>query len=477
MGRKKVGTAPRKQSYPPLHIHSLPYEILLQIFALVAEDMNSLLLMALVCSKFNSIASKNYLYHTVKFKTDNQFLRFAHAHLPQKKALGRRFGSTESSTRINFLRSVHFINPPTNDASTQQVQIAGSYTMDTLSYTGSSYLDYISCMKLLLTEAYGLKEVRISEISPQFQFPAELMHALSFSAINLRFKTPRPLRSIEKVVLTAQSGWNIPFKVEHLAIFVHLFGEVEELRLNKFVLSDQKLVCVPLEKPFVVNSLVLTASIYSEGKRSSSKRVSNPLFAKTSFLLLEDIQNGNDLSLIDYIKCNNTLLRLSIDISSSIFYEIDPTDHKPKFCFHKYNNFFKLVCLRKGGYSTLQEVILTNFDLFNSFAHQHDHLQLIREENEDEEDDWVAPPTNTLEFLMKYLSQVPYLTIVVKEAPAVVHTCVKCGFQVHDPTKRISSLLPHEWAIIVAPILASKLCSLLIYDHKLRPLYSRRAAD
>lgn len=478
MGRKRVSKAVHKTNYLPLHIHSMPYEIVIQIFSYLAEDTASLLLLALVCSKFNNIVSKNFLYHSVEFHTTAQFSRFAQAHLPLKLSLGRRFSSTEASSRINYIRSVHIVNPPTNSGSIPQTQIAGTYTVDARDTTNNTYLDFVTHLKSLLNEAYGIKEVRISEISPQFEFPSDLNHPPSFSAIKHRFKTPKPRRSIEKIVLTAQSGWNIPFKVGHIALFIHLFDEVSELKLNKFVIHDQKLPTAPLEKPFSIECLVVTSSIYLDSKRA--KRVPSSLLANTTSLLLEDIQNGGDLCLIDFIKANNGLSRLSIDVSSSIFYTIDPQDQVRKFNFSRYNNFFKLVCSGQGGYSKLREVVLTNFDLFNSFSHQHDtKLEGIQECDEDglssDEDSWIEPPTNTFGYFLRYLSQMPYLTIVVKEAPAVVHSCVNCGFLVEEKTKRISTLQPHEWNIILAPILDNRSCSVLIYDHNHQPLFSRRA--
>lgn len=476
MGRKKVSKSVHRTAYLALHLHSMPLEILLEIFANVADNIHDLLLLALVCSKFNNIVSKNFLYHSVEFKTTQQFSKFAHAHLPLKLSLGRRFSSTEASSRINYIKSVHFVNPPTNTLAAPLTQIAGTYTVDSQDTSSNAYLDFVSHMKLLLNEAYGIKEIRISEISPQFEFSEDLIYPPTFSGIKSRFKPPKPLRSIEKIVLTAQLGWNIPFKVGHIALFVHLFDEVAELKLNKFVIHDQKLPVQNLPKPFAIDCLVSTSLIYIELKKT--KRAVSPLFASTTMLLLEDIQRGGDLCLIDFIKCNNGLLRLSIDIGLSIFYSLDPQDQTRKFNFSKYNNFFKLVCSGQGGYSNLKEVVLINFDLFNSFSHQHDtKLEDIQEGDEDsgDEDSWIEPATNTFGYFLRYLSQMPYLTIVVKEAPAVVHSCVNCGFLVEERTKRILSLLPHEWAIILEPILANRNCSVLIWDHNHQPLFSRKS--
>lgn len=471
MGRKSaLKDLKRSAKYPSLHLHSLPYEILLQIFSHV-DDVSDLLLLALVCSKFNTIISKTFLYQTITFKKTSQFLRFALAHLPLKN-LSRRFGLNEPSGKINFIKSVHFINPPTNDDSAPQTQIAGTYSVDSVLNDLSQYSSFVSHLKSLLNEAYGLKEVRISEISPQFEFSLEfLLPTSSF----LKFRVPRPTRCLERIVLTAQSGWTIPFKVGHIALFVHVFDEVSELKLNKFVVSDSKLVGEPVAKNFSIGGLVLNACIYADSKKDLKRKCAD-VFAKTLSLLLEDIKCDKDLSLIDCIKLNDRLTSLSIDISSGIFYHVDPADKSKKFNFSKFNNFFKLVCSGQGGYAKLKEVVLTNFDLFSSFTHQHKKpLDVIQEE--EEEDDWVAKPTNTFEFFMGYLSQMPFLTIVVKDTPKVVHTCVNCGFVEEEETKSISSLLPHEWAIVLAPLLVNDKCTVQIYDHAFRPLFSRKTTD
>ncbi|KAM9887857.1 hypothetical protein OXX79_013324 [Metschnikowia pulcherrima] len=196
------------------------------------------------------------------------------------------------------------------------------------------------------------------------------------------------------------------------------------------------------------------------------------MFADTSSLEMTLMQHGADLSLIDLVKANEKLSRLSIDLSSAIFYYVDPIGNTSKFNFAKYNNFFKLVCSGEGGYAKLKEIVLTNFDLFHTFSHEHEKhgLDTIQEE----ETGWPVPSTNTFEDFLQNLSAIPSLKIVVKEAPKVMHTCKNCGFTIKEDTKKISSLRPDEWCLILRPILSRKACSVVVYDHRYQTLFSRK---
>lgn len=480
MGRKKVVSPVVKVNYPPLHLHSLPYEIIVQIFDNLAGNLQHILALASVCRKFNSIINKNFLYNSLLFHSPAQFLRFAHAHLGQKTSLSLR--SHGPSPRINYIRLISFVNPPANDAASKLTQIAGTYLFDCLEEGISVYQNFVTELKNLMNEAYGLKEIRMTEIAPQFAFqPPE---SSSFSSIKHHFRAPKPTRSLTKLVLSTQSGWNIPFKLSHILLFLEVFDQISELKLNNFILNESKLVAETLPKPVTVDCLVLTSCIYTHSRRSGQKHECAELFVKTTSLLLEKIRNGADLSLIDFIKVNDHLRRLSIDVSSPIFYACDPNDFALKFDFTKFNNFFELVCSGQKGYLGLREVVLTSFDLFNSYSHEHEKTALacIEEEDEDEEekeegvrDPWAKKPTNTFDSFLESLSKVEFLTIVVKEAPKVMHTCKNCGFRVEEESKTIASLLPYEWSIILAPILRNPLCSVLIYDHTLQVIFSRAA--
>ena len=473
IGRKKVAVNRRTSgSYPPLHICLLPFEILLQILTLVQVDIRDLLLLALTCSKFNMVILKLFLYRRLRFLSTSQFNSFAQAHLPYKaSSLARRFISNEPSGKINFITSVHFVNPPTYSNLNTQASIAGSYEIDTLESGPPEYRYFVKGMRSLLNEAYGIKEVRLSEISPQFLFAPEFVESASSLGIKARFRTPKQARCLERLVLTAQSGWTIPFKVSHISLFASIFQKVSILHLNNFVINEQKLVSESSTHHFSVESLVLSACIYTDPKKAA-KRKAIGMFADTSSLEMTLMQHGADLSLIDLVKANEKLSRLSIDLSSAIFYYVDPIGNTSKFNFAKYNNFFKLVCSGEGGYAKLKEIVLTNFDLFHTFSHEHEKhgLDTIQEE----ETGWPVPSTNTFEDFLQNLSAIPSLKIVVKEAPKVMHTCKNCGFTIKEDTKKISSLRPDEWCLILRPILSRKACSVVVYDHRYQTLFSRK---
>lgn len=473
MGRKKVPEHRRKTAYPPLHILSLPLEVLLQIIADI-DDLPSLILLSISCSKLRNIVDKNFLYRLITFYTTDQFLKFAHCHLPQRLSLTRR-AVTEPSTRINYIQVVHFVKPPTIDNTSTPVSIAGTYAVDTKET--DLYQSFVKCLKVLINEAYGLKEVRISEISPQFTLCLDPSEGTSKTKKLL----PHQVRRLEKLVLTAQSGWNIPFKTGHVALISCYFDEIQELKLNRFVITEGKLAGEFMALKCKIDCLVASACKFSDARRG--KRQPAAVFSLISALTMAEIHLGSDLSLIDFVKANNKLTRLSIDISSPIFYTTDAGNVK-QFNFSKYNNFFKLVCSGKGGYSLLKEVVLTEFDLFDSYGHQHDKLlEMVPEECEDESetevdvDSWVEKPTNTFTHFLEYLGNVPFVTFIVKNKPMTMHTCKNCGFTVEEATKPVTSLLPHEWAIVLTPILNNPNCSVMVCDHNLRHLFQRRPSS
>lgn len=478
MGRRKVASPKTSPKYPLSHLHSLPYEILLAIFSQL--PLETLLVLSLLCHKFHQIVCKNFIYQDVFFKLTSHFLRFAGAHLSLRASLARRFGLNEPSSMINYIRTVHFKNPPTNDMEASLTKIAGTYSVENVSRSTSKYDAWVTSFKCLLNEAYGLKEVTLSEISPQFEFPAEYMMASTLLLTSkFTFRRQAPSRTLEKLTLTAQSGWTIPFKLGQMLIFAHVFDQINELQLNKFVINEGKLLSDSWDKKIWVDSLVANACIYSDAKKTVKRRCIN-ILTNTRLLLLLDIQTGADLSLIDFVKTNGHLQRLVIDISSKVFFTSENANKT--FNFAKFNNFFKLVCSGQGGYSDLKEIVLVNFDLFHDFSHQHKNrpLDVIVEDSElaspleEPEDDWVEPSKNTFEYFLRYLLQMPNLTIVIKERPKVMHTCVKCGFTLEEATKKISTLAPHEWGIILAPVLCEPKCSVNIYDHAWTALFSRK---
>lgn len=479
MGRRKVAHPKNVPKYPLLHLHSLPYEILIAIFSLL--PLETLIQLSLLCLKFHNIVCKNFIYQDVYFKLTSHFIRFADAHLSLRASLARRFGLNEPSSMINYIRKVHFVNPPTNDKEASLTLIAGTYNVENVNRGTSKYDAWVTSFKCLLNEAYGLKEVSITEISPLFEFPPEFMaDSLLLLTLKFSFRRHAPSRTLERLLLTAQSGWTIPFKIGQMLIFALVFDQINELQLNKFVINETKLLSDNWDKKLRVDSLIANACIYSDSKKAAKRRCTN-IFGHTCLLLLLDIHHGADLSLIDFVKLNGRLGRLVIDISSKVFFTTE--NSVTTFNFTKFNNFFKLVCSGQGGYSDLREIVLVNFDLFHDFSHQHKNrpLDVIQEdselaslEDEPEVDDWVEPSKNTFEYFLRYLLQMPNLTIVIKERPKVMHTCVKCGFTLEEEHKKISSLLPHEWAIILAPVLCNPNCNVNIYDHAWTALYSRK---
>lgn len=473
MGRKATVKARRRNvSYPSLHLLSLPIEILLRILGFLREDLLCLLLLALTCGKLNGVVLKMFLYELVQFKSVPRFIKFAHAHLPQR-ASPLRFVLSEPSSKINFIRSIHFVNPPMFNDLNPVTTIAGSYSLFALDLGIDQYKGFVRNLQLLLTEAYGLKELSISEILPQFKFSPEFLETSHSNSLKLRFKSSTPSRTLEKLSLTAQSGWSIPFKVDHVSLFMRYFREIGSLELHNFVINDAKLMS---ELALPINGLKLSACTYS---KQLCKRKGLDTFGGTTCLELESIQHINDLFVIDAIKLNARLSRLSIDISSTIFYHVDSSDNSWKFQFSKYNNFFKLLCSGKGGYCTIKELVLTEFDLFHTISHEHStDLNTIKEEDEELEDEIEYPELqeekeDTFEYLMDSLSQIPMLTIVMKKEPMVIHTCKNCGFTVTDSHKGVSSLREHEWTSLLQPLVTNKDCKVTILDHKMHLLYNK----
>lgn len=456
IGRKKIVARVQPKLYPALHLHSLPYEILLNIFQNVASS-GALVAVAAACRKFHNIVCKNFLYKNITFLNTAHFLLFASAHLPRKNLFSRRLGLSEPSSMINYIRSVHFVNPPTRSKNTGLTQIAGSYSIQSVNDGVSEYTDFLYHFKLLLTECYGLKEVHISEISPQFAFPPDFG-----SDSKNKFKQRPPKRHIEKIVLTAQSGWTIPFKLDHVSVLTCIYDSILVLQLNKFVVNESKLFSDAFTKKFEVAALVVSACLYSLDFKHK-KRPSH-LLAQTNSLVLQDILHEGDLTLIDFVKTNERLSSLSLDLNSPVFYHLN-SEKKSSFNFTRFNNFFKLVCSGSGSYASLKLLTLFNFDLFYYYTHLHQNTR---------RDSWVAPPTNTFEYFLRFISEIPNLAIKIKQTPQVMSTCVKCGFKQLETAKSIPSLLHLEWEIVLAPLLENKNCSVSVYNHNGTSLYSRK---
>lgn len=479
MGRKKhVSRARAPHNYPSTHLYALPYEILLLLFSAFAEDKETLLRLLLVCSKFNHIINKNFLYSLLEFKSFDQIEKFSQFHLPYKSLAKSIFKmSNESSTKVNYITSVHFVNPPVLDSSNHKVNIVGSYNVESVQRKNIriAYETFVDLFRLLLNDAYGLKYITFSEVSPKFSFPDDSFTGHSSTADSSFFRGPRPSRSLSRLVLKGQSGWSIPFKISHISAELNAFDTISELALHNFVINDSKLNSFILPKkhtPICIKALCLTSCIFMDTNHKkqplphTAKKCSE-LFTRVSSLSLLNIQSSHDLSMIDYVKLNNSLSCLTLDLKSSIFYN---TTNETVFNFVKYNNFFKLVCSGTGGYSKLKKLTLLNFDLFDSNGHIHNVEEDL--EPTDDAGSWIEQPSDRFSVFLANLSRISELTIVLIERPQQVHSCVKCGFIEKSKEKR--STTASEWAKLLNPLLTgNEICKLRILDHKLMPIFTR----
>ncbi|CUM45531.1 uncharacterized protein AC631_04706 [Debaryomyces fabryi] len=475
IGRKRVFTKSKPNvNYPTAHLCSLPVEILFEIFNCFEDDLKVLLNLSLVCNKFHTIINKNFLYNNIIITTPRSFSKFSQTHLPSTShSITRRFGHNEPSNNINLVKTVHFRNPPTSYSSNRTTKIAGTYDVESVRSRDEqvSFDEYIHSFTSLLKEAYGLKTIAISEISPEFSFPNDI--PFNSSSVFSSFKSKRPSRILGKLILKAQSGWSIPFRISHISTLFNVYDTIDEVVLHNFVVDDLKLASNS-SKIGGINRLTLISSIYSN---SLSKKVPNQrkkcpeIFLDVTELRLLNILSGSDLSVIDVIKQNGKLSKLTLDLDSQIFYLMAKNSNMEKqFNFARYNLFFKLLCSGQGSYANLTELELINFDLFGAFRHKHK----VKEE-EEEGDDWIAPLTDTFENLLVNLSTIQNLTIVLKQSPKKVRTCTKCGFtESEQPDKKILLLNNREWAILLQPLLSeNEDCTVNIFDHKGNRIFVR----
>lgn len=487
MGSKKVLRTRRADvNYPTFHICSLPYEILLKIFLYVEDSTQALLSLCITCTKFNNIINKNFLYRSVTFKSAHQFEKFSQYHLPSSKSsLAKKLKLSEPSSKVNYIQAVHIINPPAKDASTFKTSIAGSYDVESVETRGQivTYSSFVTALQTLLEETYGLKTLKLSEISPQFSLPDEIDNG--DSGYFQLLKRTKAKRTLQRLIFQGQSGWSIPFKTSHIISLINVFDTIGDLTLNNFVINDSKLLSISVTKCISINKLTLNSCIYLEQtfNRTSpnKKRLCSPLFANTTILQLQNVLTKQDLSLIDFVKLNGKLQTLILDANSRIFYDYNMETNDKSFNFMKYNNFFKLVCSGQGGYSSLKELVLLDFDLFDCDGHIHH----IRENTEEEEsDDWIETPTDRFQKFLSYLSQIQNLKIILKEKESLIHTCIRCGIQFQlesdvDPlensgAKTIITLKDTEWNILLRPLLTgNEKCNVVILDHNLQVIFSR----
>ena len=456
-----------------LCLHNLPVEILLAIFDLYASDIKTLLRLALTCHKFNIIIDKHYLYKDVVVSSVSSFSKFAVCHLPLfTSSLSKKLKLNEPSTKINYIQTFHLINPPTKDSINHNFKVAGSYNVENVHNRDVlNYQEYIECFLTLLHESYGIKTITISEISPSSSFSTELITSSSTASSSLQFwKKEKPRKSLDKLVLKTQSGWSIPFKLSHISLFISHFANFNHLVLHNFIIDDYKLtVSFPtLTKTISIKKLSLNSCIFANTLRklNCDKKMCQ-LFSDVSSLELNNILSVNDLSVIDFIKQNHKLSQLIIDFSSPVFY-----NNEKKFNFARYNSFFKLVASGTGGYSTLKDMVLTKFDLFQYFDHKHKPASKPPTNNDPNID---PSETETFEYLLTYLGQIKNLTIVLTKRIKRFQTCKNCGFtESSDNDKDMSLLTVLEWSIILRPLLsANENCKIRIKDHNYTTLFTR----
>lgn len=472
-------------SYKAAHLHSLPYEILVEIFQYLHDDLKSLLLLSLTCSKFNSIVNKNLMYREVRLNGVRNFRRFTSVHIPMM-TLSKRFSLSSQllqsqqqqlnpSSKINLIYELEVSNPPTKAAGNVKTTIAGSYNIEGI--TGSNHSkdtdhkDYVNSLVNILRESYSLKILVISEISPLFSFPESHHHELSPSSGNSFFLSWKhrnpPKRSLDKLVLKSQSGWSIPFKYSHISSLFEVYDTIEELVLYNFVIDESKLQApVTTKKPIIINKLTLLSCTFLLPTNRTTKRKPCDIFLHISHLQLYNISSGKDLSVIDFIKTNNMLSKITIDFTSPVFYGSSAT-----FNFARYNLFFKLLCSGSGAYSNLKELEFINFTLLDSHGHLHQVEKADNNDSDQERDDWVEPPSDTFESLLRFLLSIPLLTITLKERPEGPMTCVNCG-----TTKEVSRPKRSycDWLTILKPLVKqNEKCNVKILGHKGNVLFKK----
>lgn len=443
IGRKRTAERRLTPEYKRAHIHSLPLELLIQIFSFVAHDPSQLLNLCLVCQKFNSIISKHFLYRLIRFNDVNTFLTFTRTHLPSK----RGGGVNDISTKVNFIQAIEFVNPPIKESKDCQTKIAGSYDVEGDIKTNNrvTFDEFTVGLRALIRDNYNLKQITITEISPQFAFDDLHDETSSFLKRNKR----APKRTLQKLVLKAQTGWSILFKLNHLSHLLNVYDSINELELHNFIIDGVKLSNMNFSKPITINSLKLfKCSLLHRNPRGSYCE----LFKNTTCLKMVDIVKSSDLSIIDFIKSNNQLHYLSIDLGSPIFSE------NSKFNFRAFNPFFKLICSRNGNYSHINVLVLDDFDLLSQYTHDHEEHGSSVKKNED------------LTELLGFLSAIPLLVIKVKFTQSLVHTCKKCGFLKTEEFTPIEKLSERDWTTLLKPLIDNK-SHFKIINHKLETLF------
>lgn len=415
IGRKKLFSKSKQFDYPPLHILLLPNEVLIEILTLLARDTKALLALTRTCSKFRTLVNKYFLYQSIDF-TPSRFHKFVAYHLPgYSSSLSKKLGLNDSSSQINLIQRINFKNPPTSKSANDTANIAGSYSVEDV-HSGqnrNAYNDFVSGLRYLLKEDFALKAASICEVSPGFGFPSDSYSIPRTSTLS--WSKPKATRTLQHLKIGAQSGWSIPFNFSQMSVFFSIFDVVEELELTNFIIDREKLTLSSVPH-LRINKITLNACTYISQKLPHTKHSACPMFEACHKLTLRNIHTGLDLSVIDFIKSNNRLSSLTLDMESPVFYSV--VNGERRFNFARYNLFFKLLCSGEGGFASLKDLGLENFDLMNSCAHAPSPSQ---------DDDWIPPPTDTFEIFLEHVSTIPKLTICLKKEHRVTNVCVRCG--------------------------------------------------
>lgn len=416
IGRKKLFAKTRLVDYPPLHFLSLPYEVLIEIISYLERDIKALLALTRTCSRLRIIVNKYFLYRDVVFSA-TRFRKFVGYHLPgHSSSLIKKLGLNDSSTQINLIQLVKFIKPPMEKSENYTTNIGGSYNVESVHarLNRDMYSEFVSGLRYLLKEDFGIKAVEISEVSPGFEFPQDAYVSRSTTS---SWKKPKPTRILRHLKISAQNGWSIPFSFSQISLFFSVFDIIEELELTNFIIDKEKLCSCTIPQ-VQINKIALNACTYTTQKQGASKTNFSPMFGNCSSLALRDIHLVLDLSVIDFIKNNHQLSSLILDIDSPVFY-LAVNDER-KFNFARYNLFFKLLCSGEGGYASLKQLELENFDLMNDCSHAR--------VDPSQEDNWVPAPTDNFETFLHYVSAIPKLIINLKKERKVGNVCVRCGY-------------------------------------------------
>lgn len=409
---RKTALKRKTKEYPKNHLHSLPYEILLKVFSHFENDARQLTKLALVCTKFSHIINKNFLYKSVRFVTPEQFLKFSSVHITSK-----RFGAIDTTPQINLIQVIRIPNPPCKPSNNFETKIAGSYSVEAgqLDKQLQKFNNFVKNFKTLLDNDYSLKTVEFSQISHRFQLDS------------YKSQISNKSRTLDKLVLKAETGWSILFRANSLNTIMETFGIINNLELHNFIIDESKLISEKLTRYPLIHSLTLIECSYSS---RPSKRELCGLFAKTTHLSVLSMLKSMDLSFIDMIKYNNRLEYLCLDLSSSFFYTKDTND----FNYRAFNPFFKLVCSRLGNYGSLNTLVLENFDLIHELNHDKSTLNRALA-SIDEMAEAATERIQGLKDLFVLLSSMPF---VVFKQPTKV--CKKCGFTKIDRACKWSTL-------------------------------------